>query len=115
MKYQSTTLILFAALATASSVDDELVNQVRRVLLVPNHHSTSRMLQLSDECVSATEAFAQDPTFFAIVQNAAYDCPEAVAMTEDSITLDYSVCPSFINEVTEACEAADGTNILIYY
>jgi hypothetical protein len=40
MKYQSTTLIFFAALATVSLVDDELVNQVRRALLVPNHHST---------------------------------------------------------------------------
>jgi hypothetical protein len=85
-----------------------LVDRVRtgysKRVLNPN-----RMLQLSDECIAATEDLLSDPfyTFDTVV--ALSNCPDAESTTLDSWTIDYSVCPSSVlGDIEEACIAAGG-------
>jgi hypothetical protein len=64
---------------------------------------------LSDECIAANEDLALDPFFSVAVEDALSYCPDAVSMTLDSLTMDYSVCPSSVlDDIEEACIAAGG-------
>jgi hypothetical protein len=64
---------------------------------------------LSDECIAANEDLALDPFFSVAVEDALSNCPDAVSMTQDSLTMDYSVCPSSVlYDLVEACHAAGG-------
>jgi hypothetical protein len=64
---------------------------------------------LSDECMRANEDLALDPFFWAAMEDALSNCPDAVSMTFNSLTTDYSVCPSSVlDDIEEACIAAGG-------
>jgi ribosomal protein L12E/L44/L45/RPP1/RPP2 len=64
---------------------------------------------LSDECIAANEDLYLDPLFSAAVEDALSNCPDAVSMTQDSLTMDYSVCPSSVlYDLVDACTAAGG-------
>jgi hypothetical protein len=64
---------------------------------------------LSDECMTANEDLALDPFFSAAMEDALSNCPDAVSMTLDSLTMDYSVCSSSVlDDIEEACIAAGG-------
>jgi hypothetical protein len=97
------------AAGTAASFSKlTLVDQVRtgysKRVLNPN-----RMLQLSDECMRANADLALDPFFGAAVEDSLSNCPDAVSMTFNSLTTDYSVCPSSVlDDFEEACIAAGG-------
>lgn len=106
----STALVfLTAALSMAAPSKDILIDQVKNNLLAPNRYN--RMLQLSDECTAANEALTEDPILIAAIQEATGSCPGAISVTENSMTIDYSVCPSIADELEKACDAVNGTTV----
>ena len=57
---------------------------------------------------AANEALAQDPTFIAAMQEAQSSCPQATTMTENSMSIDFSVCPDIKDDLVEVCDAVNG-------
>eukprot|EP00804_Cyclotella_cryptica_P014845 CCRYP_015033-RA/>CCRYP_015033-RA protein AED:0.04 eAED:0.04 QI:53/1/1/1/1/1/2/226/235 len=106
--YPITCLITSTAAAPTKHV---LLNQVREMLLVPNQSQGSRELQLSDECLEANQAHAENPDFVSFLLDAMKECPEAIIMTQNSLTMDYSGCPSWTDSLKEACGLINGTII----
>ena len=100
-----------AAASAAPSTKDALLHEVReKIVPLLNRHS-HRMLQLTDECLAATDAnIASEATYLMSLQLAMMDCQEATQIAGDgSILIDYSVCdPEFSAAVEEACAAASG-------
>ena len=108
MKHFPLAIIFVIASAAAAPMKHVLLNQVRGQLLFPNQYKDSRELQFSDECVSDNQAIAESPIFTSLALNAANACPEATTVTEKSLTMDYSDCPSWTDGVKEACDAVNG-------
>ena len=98
-------LSLLAA-ATAAPSNELFIDQVEDKLLSPNRYS--RMLLMSDECMAGNEALAADPIFAGAVESALQSCPEAISVTASSMTIDYSVCPSVVDDIKRACDAVNG-------
>ena len=115
MKNLSIAVVLLASGAAASSSSKDIIlGQVKEKLFaVPSSHSRSRMLQLSDACIAANEALAQDPTFIAAMQEAESSCPQATTMTENSMSIDFSVCPDIKDDLVEVCDAVNGKRICV--
>ncbi len=108
MKHFPLAIIFVIASAAAAPMKHVLLNQVRGQRLFPNQYKDSRELQLSDECMSANQANAENPMFTSFVLNATNECPEATTLTEKSLTMDYSDCPSWTDGIKEACDAVNG-------
>ena len=102
---------LSATAASAAPSKDALLHEVReKIVPLLNRHS-HRMLQLTDECLAATDAnIASEATFLMSLQLAMMDCTQATQMAGDgSILIDYSVCdPEFSAAVEEACTGVSG-------
>ena len=115
MKNLSIAVVLLASGGAASSSSKDIIlGQVKEKLFaVPSSHSRSRMLQLSDACIAANEALAQDPIFIAAMQEAQSSCPQATTMTENSMSIDFSVCPNIKDDLVELCDAVNGKQICV--
>lgn len=112
MKNLSIAIVLLASRGATSSSSDAILGQVKEKLFAaPSSHSRSRMLQLSDACIAANEALAQDPIFIAAMQEAKSSCPQAYTMTENSMSVDFSVCPDIKDDFVEVCDAVNGTSV----
>ena len=111
MKLNLLSFLSATAAASAAPSKDALLHEVReKIVPLLNRHS-HRMLQLTDECLAATDAnIASEATFLMSLQLAMMDCQEATQIAGDgSILIDYSVCdPEFSAAVEEACAAASG-------
>jgi hypothetical protein len=111
MKTLSIALAVSLASGTAASLlTRTLLDQVRTGY---NNNkgalNLSRMLELSDECIAANQELGLDPLLISASQDALSSCPNAMMMTLDSLTIDYSVCPaSVLDNLEEACDAAGG-------
>ena len=99
-------VFLSLAAATAAPSNELFIDQVEDKLLSPNRYS--RMLLMSDECMAGNEALAADPIFAGAVESALQSCPEAISVTASSMTIDYSVCPSVVDDLKRACDAVNG-------
>ena len=99
-----------AAASAAPSTKDALLEEVKnKMMLVTRHRHHSRMLQLSDECLAATEEIAYSDAYLNAAQTAMEACPQATTTSGNDVTVDYSVCdPEFSAAVEEACAAASG-------
>lgn len=102
----SAVIVLSVAAATAAPSNELFIDQVKDKLLSPNRYS--RMLLMSDECMAGNEALAADPIFAGAVESALQSCPEAISVTASSMTIDYSVCPSVVDDIKRACDAVNG-------
>ena len=102
----SAVIFLSLAAATAAPSNELFIDQVKVKLLSPNRYS--RMLLMSDECMAGNEALAADPIFAGAVESALQSCPEAISVTASSMTIDYSVCPSVVDDIKRACDAVNG-------
>ena len=102
----SAVVFLSLAAATAAPSNELFIDQVKDKLLSPNRYS--RMLLMSDECMAGNEALAADPIFAGAVESALQSCPEAISVTASSMTIDYSVCPSVVDDLKTACDAVNG-------
>ena len=102
----SAVIFLSLATATAAPSNELFIDQVKDKLLSPNRYS--RMLLMSDECMAGNEALAADPIFAGAVESALQSCPEAISVTASSMTIDYSVCPSVVDDIKRACDAVNG-------
>ena len=102
----SAVVFLSLAVATASPSNELFIDQVKDELLSPNRYS--RMLLMSDECMAGNEALAADPIFAGAVESSLQSCPEAISVTASSMTIDYSVCPSVVDDIKRACDAVNG-------
>lgn len=111
MKFLSVAFIASAAAASSvSTVDkDAILEKVQRRMLAPNRRH--RHLRLSDECLAANEALAEDPVFLAAVEGAVSGCPEAITQTSDKIVMDYTVCPEVAEDLRDVCHEVNGTVI----
>ena len=102
---------LSATAASAAPSKDALLHEVReKIVPLLNRHS-HRMLQLTDECLAATDAnIASNDTYLMSLQLAMMDCTQATQIAGDgSILIDYSVCdPEFSAAVEEACTGVGG-------
>ena len=110
MKFLSVAFLASAAAAASVSTFDRdaILEKVQRRMLAPNRH---RHLKLSDECLAANEALAEDPTFAAAVDGAVSGCPEAISQTSDKIVMDYTVCPEVAESLRDICNEFNGTVI----
>lgn len=108
MKHLPSAIIFLAATAAAVPMKYVLLNQIQDMLLVPNQSRGNRKLQLSDECMEANLANAENPVFVSILNDTMSECPEATTVTETSLTMDFSICPSWTDGVKEACDAVNG-------
>lgn len=102
----SAVIFLSLAAATAAPSNELFIDQVKDKLLSPNRYS--RMLLMSDECMAGNEALAADPIFAGAVESSLQSCPEAISVTASSMTIDYSVCPSVVDDIKRACDAVNG-------
>ena len=102
----SAVVFLSLAAATAAPSNELFIDQDEDKLLSPNRYS--RMLLMSDECMAGNEALAADPIFAGAVESALQSCPEAISVTASSMTIDYSVCPSVVDDIKRACDAVNG-------
>ena len=115
MKLNLLSLAFLSAAAAASadpSTKDALLEEVRNKMLVNRRRHHSRMLQLTDECIAATDELAYSDAYFNAVQAATEACPQATTQSGNDMTVDYSVCnPEFSAALEEACTAAGGTTV----
>jgi hypothetical protein len=59
--------------------------------------------------MASNEDLFSDPFLTFDIEVALSNCPDAVSFTLDSVTTDYSVCPSSVlDDIEEACIAAGG-------
>lgn len=108
MNHLPFALISLTATVTAIPMKHMLFNQIRDIPLVRKPYRGSRELQLSDECLAATQANEENPIFYSALLDAMNACPEATIFTPTSLTMDYSDCPSYTEGIKEACDAVNG-------
>ena len=121
MNYSLTKLRIssFPQTATAECLDLVTLGLVTLGLYpVPWHasgHSSEEVLlqqrereRERDECAEGTVALQADPIIARAWEIIEQSCPEAISVTASSMTIDYSVCPSVVDDIKRACDAVNG-------
>lgn len=50
----------------------------------------------------------ENPAVLSNINDAVNECPKATTFTETSLTIDYSLCPSWTDSLKEACDVVNG-------
>ena len=106
MMHRAAAFLLLAATAAAST--DVAVEKLKAKMLAPDR--VNRMLVLSDECIAANEALAEDPAFLAPLEEIYAGCPESLTQEGLTISIDFSVCGASVeSDLTALCNSFNGT------